>query len=158
MHIPSFVIPARIGRAVARLPQSPPTFALVAALNLGLGRLVPRETLEPLLGKRLMLTVTDAGLSLRFTLGSSGFLPAYYRDEPDLRVAATVRDLIALALREEDPDTLFFARRLLLEGDTSLGLLVKNTLDQIDWPNADLGRLAPRRLVERFLFSGTTRT
>lgn len=40
---------------------------------------------------------------------------------------------MALALREEDPDTLFFSRRLRMEGDTDLGLLVKNTLDAVDW-------------------------
>jgi predicted lipid carrier protein YhbT len=36
-------------------------------------------------------------------------------------------------LREEDPDTLFFARRLTIEGDTELGLVAKNLLDGIDW-------------------------
>jgi hypothetical protein len=35
----------------------------------------------------------------------------------------------ALALRREDPDTLFFTRRLVLEGDTELGLALKNALD-----------------------------
>jgi len=31
-----------------------------------------------------------------------------------------------------DPDTLFFSRRLTIDGDTELGLLVKNALDAID--------------------------
>ena len=38
---------------------------------------------------------------------------------------------IALACRE-DPDTLFFSRRLVSEGDIELGLIVKNLLDAID--------------------------
>ena len=37
-----------------------------------------------------------------------------------------------LALRREDPDTLFFQRRLMIEGDTELGLGLKNLLDSID--------------------------
>jgi len=37
------------------------------------------------------------------------------------------------ALRREDPDTLFFTRRLVLEGDTALGLEIKNTLDALGW-------------------------
>ena len=31
----------------------------------------------------------------------------------------------------EDADTLFFERRLVMEGDTEFGLLLKNTLDAI---------------------------
>ena len=38
-----------------------------------------------------------------------------------------------MLLRQEDPDTLFFNRRLKIEGDTELGLVVKNLLDSIDW-------------------------
>ena len=37
------------------------------------------------------------------------------------------------ALRREDPDTLFFTRRLVLEGDTALGLEIKNALDALGW-------------------------
>lgn len=51
---------------------------------------------------------------------------------PDLTLATTVADFLAVALRREDPDTLFFSRRLSIEGDTELGLLVKNTLDALD--------------------------
>ena len=37
---------------------------------------------------------------------------------------------------EEDPDRLFFERALVMEGDTELGLVLKNTLDAIGplWP------------------------
>jgi O2-independent ubiquinone biosynthesis accessory factor UbiT len=37
-----------------------------------------------------------------------------------------------MAGRFEDPDTLFFQRRLVIEGDTELGLGVKNFLDGLD--------------------------
>lgn len=48
---------------------------------------------------------------------------------PDVTISATANDFLALALRREDPDTLFFSRRLAIEGDTEIGLLLKNTLD-----------------------------
>jgi predicted lipid carrier protein YhbT len=51
--------------------------------------------------------------------------------------------------REEDPDTLFFGRRLLMEGDTDLGLLVKNTLDGVELPRLDPARLAPAEILRR---------
>jgi predicted lipid carrier protein YhbT len=48
---------------------------------------------------------------------------------PALKAAVDNGADVALALRREDPDTLFFSRRLVLEGDTELGLVVKNALD-----------------------------
>lgn len=140
--IPAFVVPAGVAGVLSRLPQLPPTLGLVGALNLALGRILPRDTLEPLLGKRLVVKVNDAGLSMRFMLGSRGFRPSLDRRAPDLTICATARDFIALAMREEDPDTLFFSRRLVMEGDTELGLLVKNTLDAVDW-EALLARFRP---------------
>ena len=41
-------------------------------------------------------------------------------------------DLLMIAARKQDPDTLFFQRRLVIEGDTELGLYVKNLMDAIE--------------------------
>jgi len=141
MKLPDFTLPKPFAQLVERLPQQPPAFVLVAALNLAMGRLIPKEPLEPLLGKHLKIRVTDAGMSLRFTLTERGFRPSFDGAAPDLTISARARDFLALALREEDPDTLFFSRRLLMEGDTELGLLVKNTLDAVEIPTLDLARL-----------------
>ena len=131
--LPDFTLPAPIARLGTRLPQLPPTLALVTGLNLALDRMIPREPLEPLVGKRFAIRVLDAGMTLRFAYGSRGFRPIFDAAPPDLAISARSRDFIALLTREEDPDTLFFSRRLLMEGDTDLGLLVKNTLDAVDW-------------------------
>ena len=147
--IPAFRIPDTLGRLVARLPQLPPTLALTTGLNLALGRILPREDLEPLTGKRLQLEVTDAGLTLRYTLTARGFRPRLDRLPADLVLRATTRDYIALALREEDADTLFFSRRLIMEGDTDLGLLVKNTLDAVDWDTL-IANARPSAVLARF--------
>lgn len=53
-------------------------------------------------------------------------------DTPDARFSGNLNDLILIAARKEDPDTLFFQRRLLIEGDTELGLEVKNLMDSVD--------------------------
>ena len=135
-RVPDFTVPAALAKLAGRLPQQPPTMALTLALNLALDRILPRDTLAPLSGRHLQMRVLDAGLRLDFTLGDKGFqraAPAAGDGKPDLVISATTRDFIALALREEDPDTLFFSRRLRMEGDTELGLLVKNTLDAVDW-------------------------
>ena len=41
-------------------------------------------------------------------------------------------DLLLVAARKADPDMLFFQRRLVIEGDTELGLEVKNVMDAIE--------------------------
>ncbi len=148
-HLPDFTLPAPLARLGARLPQLPPSLALVAGLNLALGRMIPREPLAPLAGKRFAIRVTDAGLTLRFAYSTRGFRPLFDAGKPDLTISARSRDFIALATREEDSDTLFFSRRLLMEGDTDLGLLVKNTLDGIDLPHFDPARLAPAEVLRR---------
>ncbi|MCL2645363.1 MAG: SCP2 sterol-binding domain-containing protein, partial [Betaproteobacteria bacterium] len=86
--------------------------------------MLPRAPLAPLTGRHLCLRVLDAGLRLDFTLGANGrFRPCRTNANtpPEMTISASLRDFIALALGEEDADTLFFARRLLMEGDTSLG-------------------------------------
>lgn len=132
-RIPAFTLPNPLAKVVSRLPQQPPALLLIGALNLGLDRILPRETLEPLTSRHLRICVLDAGLTLDFTLTERGFRLAQAAGTPDMTISATTRDFIALALREEDADTLFFSRRLIMEGDTDLGLLVKNTLDAVDW-------------------------
>jgi predicted lipid carrier protein YhbT len=64
----------------------------------------------------------------------------------DHRASATI---CFVARRQEDPDTLFFSRRLAMEGDTELGLLVKNTIDAIELPVLDLESLKPSQVLAR---------
>lgn len=147
--LPDFTLPAPLARLGDRLPQLPPTLALVTALNLALGRLIPREPLEMLKAKRFTIRVKDAGMTLRFAYNGRSFHPVFNAAPADLTISAKARDFIALLTREEDPDTLFFNRRLLMEGDTDLGLLVKNTLDGVELPRFDPAHLAPAALIMR---------
>jgi len=133
-RLPSFTVPEPLARINAHLPKLPPTLALTTALNLAPESMLPRAPLAPLTGHRLCLRVLDAGLQLDFMLGTNGrFHPCRANLPPEMTISASLRDFIALALGEEDADTLFFARRLLMEGDTSLGVLVKNTLSSTKW-------------------------
>ena len=114
------------------LPELPPALALCAALNVALRTgLLSRSALEPAVEKRVRIELDSPRLGVTVSLHGRGFLPA--RGQPDVVVRAAPRDYLALALRREDPDTLFFSRRLAIEGDTELGLVVKNALDAVDW-------------------------
>ncbi|MCX2959749.1 MAG: SCP2 sterol-binding domain-containing protein, partial [Serratia symbiotica] len=52
--------------------------------------------------------------------------------EADVSFSGDANNLILNAVRKQDPDTLLFQRRLQIEGDTELGLYVKNLMDAIE--------------------------
>jgi len=129
---PAPQLPALLARVVGRLPQWPPSTVLCAGLNLLFLPTLDADTKQRLMGRVVSIQVSDAGLDGRIRLSSIGFLPVL-RGAPEVTISACAWDYYRLARRLEDPDTLFFSRRLTIDGDTELGLLVKNTLDAIDW-------------------------
>ena len=79
----------------------------------------------------MRLEVSDLGLA--WCLSCQGTqLRVAQREAVDVCIRGTWHDFLLLASRQEDPDTLFFRRRLVIEGDTDLGLGVKNLLDGLD--------------------------
>jgi predicted lipid carrier protein YhbT len=82
------------------------------------------------------LRVEDFGVRVRLQLSPTGFATAPDGGEPALRIAAPLNSYLRLLRGEDDPDRLFFERALVMEGDTELGLVLKNTLDAIGplWP------------------------
>lgn len=134
MHASPHHLPAPVGRLLSLLPAYPGSRLFAAALNRLLVRHLPDDVRAGLAGKRLRLRALDAGIAFDFVWGGRAFSAARRSDDPDLSISASLRDFALLAARKEDPDTLFFSRRLVMEGDTELGLLVKNTLDAIEQP------------------------
>jgi predicted lipid carrier protein YhbT len=130
-------LPAPVAALVSRLPQLPPSVVLALALNVARDAMFDRDTLARLDGRVLRIAVRDAGLTLSVRVWGARFHPALAATPADVTIAASAHDFLLLALRDEDPDTLFFSRRLAMEGDTELGLAVKNALDA-----ADLSRYA----------------
>lgn len=144
---PAYRIPSPVGRALGQLPRYPGSVLFVAGLNLVLARHLHPDTLRQLEQRQLRIEVSDAGLRFDYTWCDGAFRasprPA---SEPDLVFRATAWDFYCLLQRQEDPDTLFFSRRLVIEGDTELGLMVKNTLDAID-----MSVFQPRRVLADLL-------
>lgn len=79
----------------------------------------------------LKIEVRDLALQWFMTVENNRLLVSQQADA-DVSFSAEANDLILIAARRQDPDTLFFQRRLLIEGDTELGLYVKNLMDAID--------------------------
>ena len=143
MSAPQFRIPPAIGRLLGRLPPQPPAWLFVQGLNRILAPQLPEDVRRALFARRLRLRVEDAGLAIDFSWQGSAFETARHSSAPDLTIGACAHDLVLMARRQEDPDTLFFCRRLVLEGDTELGLLFKNTLDGLDAGALDWRKLLP---------------
>jgi predicted lipid carrier protein YhbT len=157
MEQPAFNFPKPVATLVSLLPAFPPSIAFTRVLNLALGRIILKEYLVPLHGKQIAIRVKDLGLNLYFTVDADRFTPTRFGKVPDLSISATAHDFYLLASRKEDPDTLFFSRRLMVEGDTELGLVAKNTLDAIELPKFDAALLSPRNMMARIksrLFQG----
>ena len=87
--------------------------------------------LEFLEGRWLSIHVRDIGL-LWYTSVVDGRLVVSQQADADVSFSAYASDLLMIAARKQDPDTLFFQRRLVIEGDTELGLYVKNLMDAIE--------------------------
>lgn len=145
-----FTLPKTLATLLSMLPQYPHSFAFVQALNLTLSDILRSEALQSLHGKRISLHISDAQVSLHFTLGKNGVIPDSSGKTPDLAIHAKAYDFISLAMRKEDPDTLFFSRRLLIEGDTESGLILKNTLDALELPPFSWHTLSPLNVLDKF--------
>ncbi|MEO7106593.1 MAG: SCP2 sterol-binding domain-containing protein [Rhodoferax sp.] len=145
-----FSLPEPVGRFLSNLPAYPGSLLLVVALNRLLSNHLPADVQRYLFGKKLRIHVSDARMTFDFTFNGMRFAPSSENGEADLIISASAQDFLRLAQRQEDPDTLFFNRRLSMEGDTELGLVVKNALDALELPVLDLRAWSPQKLLARF--------
>lgn len=126
------VFPAPLSLPLKMIPASLHNRMLVAALNRLLREDLKQGELDFLQDKIIQITVDDAGLEYRFSCQQQKLVAADTQQTPDLVLNGTVYDYMLLASRREDSDALFFSRRLHMQGDTELGLYVKNFLDGLD--------------------------
>jgi predicted lipid carrier protein YhbT len=117
-----------------RMPARARALPLVAALEIArrAGWLQPPAALD---GHSFLLTVEDLGLDVPFRCEGGRF----HTGRPDgstpaLTLRARAVDYLRLLGGEADTDTLFFQRKLVISGDTALGLEVKYWLDAAPRP------------------------
>lgn len=136
LSIPRFTLPPVVAAIGSRLPQWPHAVALTTALNtMAKMKFLAEDSLDLLEGRTFLIDVLDTGGRAAFTYRDRRFRPLFTVPEnADLAFRAKLSAFLQLATRQEDPDTLFFNRELSIEGDTELGLIVKNMLDAMEWP------------------------
>jgi len=87
-------------------------------------------------GRRLGIEIVDLGL--RWVVERGEGRVRVTDAPPEACVRGTAVDMLLLAGRLEDADTLFFQRRLTLTGDTELGLTARNLLERLPWESVPL--------------------
>ena len=116
------------------LPFSAQRSLLLPALHSIFSEAIEDGDFEFLQDKWLKISIADLQLNWWLSFDKDQLIMASAEENisEDVSFSANGDDLILIAGRKQDPDTLFFQRRLKIEGDTELGLEVKNLIDAID--------------------------
>mgnify|MGYP006376184485 CR=1 FL=1 len=131
--------PSRLSPFLRRIPIAWQASLLEASMLRVLGASIVNGALELLEDRRLGIEVSDLNLRWVVVLRDGRMHVCSEGDTAEATVRGTATDLLLLASRREDADTLFFQRRLVLTGDTELGLTARNLLDQLPWQEIPLG-------------------
>ena len=136
MNLTDFRFPAALTRLGRLIPPPVASLPLMAVLELARRRelLVAPEALY---GKRFLINIEDMGLQIRFVCEKGRFLPLFdsaSKAPVDVTLSAMAVDFFQMTSGMADADTLFFQRRLKIEGDTELGVAVKYWLDASERP------------------------
>ncbi len=137
MKLSDFRFPTLFSKIGQYIPAPFASLPLLAMLELARRR-AWLQAPETLYGKSFLITIEDLGLQLKFVCDKGIFKPqasAVANAGPaDVRLSAMAVDFFQMASGMEDADTLFFKRRLKIEGDTELGVAVKYWLDASERP------------------------
>jgi len=133
-------LPRPLTLPLGLVPEGARTAVLAQILNRVFAPELKDGELDFLEQKVMRIGVDDARMAFRLMRSAGRLKAAPARLPVDLSIDGSVYDFLLLATRREDPDTLFFNRRLRLGGSTELGLYVKNFLDGLEL-DARLGPL-----------------
>lgn len=89
------------------------------------------DALAMLNRQEICLHVTDLGIRVGIRLRDEK-LRVGKPTTADATISGPLATFVWLATRQADADTLFFHRHLAMEGDTELGLVIKNVIDATD--------------------------
>lgn len=129
--------PARLAPLVRLVPEHMRGQLLERAMARVLAAPLAEGELEFMQARRLGIEVTD--LDLRWVILCQDNRLVVCNEPAEASVRGSATDLLLMASRLEDADTLFFQRRLILTGDTELGLTVRNLLERLPWESVPLG-------------------
>ena len=84
--------------------------------------------------KRIKFSIKDTGNSWQFIILKHQLVDDMKSNRiADVHIQGDLQTFLLLVTGKEDPDSLFFSRKLSLEGNTEDGLYIKNLLDAMDF-------------------------
>lgn len=125
------VLPALFAAPLKVIPDFVHNNLMCSVLNKLFATQIKEGELDFLNQRSIAIVIYDTGVSFKISFTGEKFIfsnPAV----SDLTISASLYDYIILVSRTQDPDSLVFQRRLVMEGDTELGLGLKNFLDALD--------------------------
>lgn len=114
------------------VPHVAQRLATELVLNRVLKSALQRGDLSPLDGRVAAVSITDLDWYWPISLSHGRLCFVALGTPADVTIQGKSPAFLRLLARNVDPDTLFFHRELIIQGDTELGLVVKNTLDGVD--------------------------
>lgn len=124
-------LPAPVAFAATQLPLRFLYPLIEQQLNRVLAESLQNNDLALLDNREFGLCIDDLGVTIGFTL-SDRQLRVIAPHKPTAMVSGPLAAFAWLASGRSDADALFFNRHLLIEGDTELGLVIKNVIDTTD--------------------------
>jgi predicted lipid carrier protein YhbT len=121
------LIPKLLTLPLRIVPGKAHGLILSALLNRVLHTQLVEGELYFLEGRVVHIKVSDAALHYALIMNNHRLSEAGGR-MADLTITGSVYDYLLLITGREDPDTLFFQRHLVMDGDTGLGVHLKNML------------------------------
>jgi predicted lipid carrier protein YhbT len=144
------LFPRLLSLPLAAIPGRVHSTAVVTVLNRVFANALQEGELDYLQGRTVRIHIQDMQLIFCITLQQGRLVASRAKNMPDLSITGNLHAFLLLSARCEDTDTLFFQRRLRMEGDTELGLEVKNFLDGLDvdslWLPRQVSSLAQKAL------------
>lgn len=131
--------PASLGRVATFIPKAVSFRLADWMLNSCLKEQLEEGVFDYLEGRLLLIEISDAKVAVLLSAEKSRLRcqkvlspkDAVESVKSDAILSLDMLSAIALTQQEIDPDTLFFQRKLRIQGDTELAHQVKNTLDTL---------------------------
>ena len=123
--------PKVIAKPLSIVPFSVKARVIEKLLNLLLAQQIEDDELDFLQQRWVKIDILDMDLVFEVSFDKQFLVRESGASE--VTFSGYTKELVLIAAGKEDPDTLFFQRKLSIEGDTELGLEVKNLLLSIEF-------------------------
>lgn len=133
--ISRFVKPATLSRVATKMPLKLNTMIVQNLLNRAFAEQISEGDFEFMEDRVLQIEILDAKLYVGLSFVDNRITCFHFNSQTcvsDATLSIDSLNAINLIQQSVDPDTLFFQRKLKINGDTELAHHVKNTIDTLD--------------------------